>query len=104
MYKKSILLFISSISNTQQQAILGSFVVMLPSFLLSGFATPISNMPSWLQPFTDLIPLKYYLELIKGVFLKDISFSIALTYLTPMFLFGVISLFGTVIYFKRKRA
>ncbi len=63
-------LFISSISNTQQQAILGSFVVMLPSF----------------------------------IFLKDISFSIALTYLTPMFLFGVISLFGTVIYFKRKRA
>ena len=97
-------LFISSISNTQQQAILGSFVVMLPSFLLSGFATPVSNMPQWLQPFTDFIPLKYYLELIKGIFLKDISFSIALTYLTPMFLFGVISLFGTVIYFKRKRA
>ena len=52
-------LFISSISNTQQQAILGSFVVMLPSFLLSGFATPVSNMPQWLQPFTDFIPLKY---------------------------------------------
>ena len=57
-------LFISSISNTQQQAILGSFVVMLPSFLLSGFATPVSNMPQWLQPFTDFIPLKYYLELL----------------------------------------
>lgn len=97
-------LFISSISNTQQQAILGSFVVMLPSFLLSGFATPISNMPSWLQPFTDLIPLKYYLELIKGVFLKDISFDIALNNLTPMFLFGVISLYGTIQFFKNKRS
>lgn len=97
-------LLISSISNTQQQAILGSFVVMLPSFLLSGFATPISNMPSWLQPFTNLLPLKYYLELIKGIFLKDISFEIALSYLIPMFLFGVISLFVAMIFFKKKRA
>ncbi len=97
-------LFISSISKTQQQAILGSFVVMLPSFLLSGFATPISNMPSWLQPFTNIIPLKYYLELIKGVFLKDISFSIALNSLTPMFFFGVISLYGTILFFKNKRS
>jgi ABC-2 type transport system permease protein len=43
-------LFISSISNTQQQAILGSFVVMLPSFLLSGFATPVSNMELPIRP------------------------------------------------------
>ncbi|MDY3201663.1 MAG: ABC transporter permease [Arcobacter sp.] len=97
-------LFISSISNTQQQAILGSFIVMLPSFLLSGFATPISNMPAWLQTFTDFIPLKYYLELIKGIFLKDISFSIALNSLIPMFLFGIISLYGTLLFFKNKRS
>ncbi|MGE0052376.1 MAG: ABC transporter permease [Arcobacter sp.] len=97
-------LFISSISNTQQQAILGSFIVMLPSFLLSGFATPISNMPAWLQTFTDFIPLKYYLELIKGIFLKDISFSIALNNLIPMFLFGIISLYGTLLFFKNKRS
>jgi ABC-2 type transport system permease protein len=97
-------LFISSVSNTQQQAILGSFIVMLPSFLLSGFATPVSNMPDWLQPFTNIIPLKYYLELIKGIFLKDINFSIALNLLVPMFLFGVVSLIGTIIFFKRRRA
>lgn len=97
-------LFISSLSKTQQQAILGSFIVMLPSFLLSGFATPISNMPDWLQPFTNFIPLKYYLELIKGIFLKDISFDIALTQLVPMFVFGIISLGGTIIFFKKRRA
>lgn len=97
-------LFVSSLSKTQQQAILGSFVVMLPSFLLSGFATPITNMPDWLQPFTNLIPLKYYLELTKGIFLKDIDFSIALTQLAPMLIFGIISLAGTVIFFKRRRA
>lgn len=96
-------LFISAISKTQQQAILGSFVVLLPSFMLSGFATPISNMPSWLQPFTDFIPLKYYLELIKGIFLKDISFSIAFTSLVPMFLLGVVSLAITILFFNSKR-
>jgi len=96
-------LFISAISKTQQQAILGTFVVLLPSFMLSGFVTPISNMPSWLQVFTNFIPLKYYLELIKGVFLKDISFSIALSSLAPMFLFGVISLFITILFFNSKR-
>src|SRR5262249_53819520 len=50
-------LFISSLSATQQQAMLGTFVFMLPSVLLSGFATPIENMPTWLQPVTYLIPL-----------------------------------------------
>ncbi len=96
-------LFISSISKTQQQAILWSFVVMLPSFLLSGFATPISNMPNWLQPITDFIPLKYYLDLIKGVFLKDIGFDMAINILIPMFLFGVVSFVATILYFNTKR-
>jgi len=96
-------LFISAISKTQQQAILGTFVVLLPSFMLSGFATPVSNMPTWLQAFTNFIPLKYYLELIKGVFLKDISFSIALSSLVPMFLFGVVSLFITILFFNSKK-
>jgi ABC-2 type transport system permease protein len=54
-------LFISSLCSTQQQAMLGTFVFMVPSVLLSGFATPIENMPGWLQPFTFLIPLRYML-------------------------------------------
>lgn len=95
-------LFISSISTTQQQAILGAFVILLPSFLLSGFATPVDNMPLWLQPFTNFIPLKYYLVLIKGVFLKDISFSIAITQLLPMFLLGIISIVTTIFFFKKQ--
>ena len=63
-------LLISSLSFTQQQAMLGTFVFMLPSILLSGFATPVENMPLWLQPVTYLIPLKYMLILSKGIFLK----------------------------------
>jgi ABC-2 type transport system permease protein len=95
-------LFISAISNTQQQAILGSFVFLLPSILLSGFATPIENMPSWLQPLTALTPLKYYLILIKGVFLKDISWEIAWTLIVPMLFLGTVFMSITMIFFRRR--
>ena len=95
-------LFVSAVAQTQQQAILGSFVILLPSFLLSGFATPVENIPYWLQPVTDFIPLKSYLLLIKGVFLKDISFADAVPELVPMFLLGVMFLSGTLLFFKKK--
>ncbi len=95
-------LFISAISNTQQQAILGSFVFLLPSFLLSGFATPIENMPTWLQPFTDFIPLKYYIILIKGVFLKDITWAETWPLIIPMFGLGLVSMGIAMLFFRRK--
>ncbi len=63
-------LFISSLCATQQQAILGAFVFIAPATLLSGFATPIENMPRWLQPVTLLNPLRYFLSVARGVFLK----------------------------------
>ena len=65
-------LFISALSMTQQQAILGAFLFLVPAMLLSGFATPIENMPGWLQPVTYINPLRYFLVIVKGVFLKDI--------------------------------
>jgi len=52
-------LFISSLATTQQQGILGAFVFMVPAILLSGFATPIENMPEWLQTLTLGNPLRY---------------------------------------------
>ena len=61
-------LFISSLSMTQQQAILGSFVFMVPANLLSGFATPVENIPNWLQPVSMAMPLRYFLIVSKGVF------------------------------------
>ncbi|WP_304546154.1 ABC transporter permease [Sulfurimonas microaerophilic] len=95
-------LLISSISNTQQQAILGSFVVLLPSFLISGFATPVENMPSWLQSFSSLFPLKYYLVLIKGVFLKDISWDEAFTLLMPMVGLGIVFMLIAMMFFRKR--
>jgi len=95
-------LFISSISSTQQQGILGAFVLVVPYILMSGFATPVENMPSWLIPVTDLISLKYFLLLLKGVFLKDISFEIAITLILPMFALGIISLLFALWMFRKK--
>ncbi|MDR3177507.1 MAG: ABC transporter permease [Campylobacteraceae bacterium] len=95
-------LFISSVCKTQQQAILGTFLFLLPSFLLSGFSSPIENMPLWLQPVSDLIPLKYYIVLIKGVFLKNISFAAAFPLLAKMFALGVVLLGAALILFKKK--
>ena len=95
-------LLISMISSTQQQAILGTFVVLLPFILLSGFATPIENMPDWLRPVSEFIPLKHYLVLIKGVFLKAIDFPTALHAILPMAAIGVISFSGALLFFKKK--
>jgi ABC-2 type transport system permease protein len=95
-------LFISSISSTQQQGILGAFVLVVPYILLSGFATPVENMPTWLIPVTDVISLKYFLLLLKGVFLKDISFEIAIELIVPMFALGIISLLFASWMFRRK--
>lgn len=97
-------LFISSLVSTQQQGILGAFVLLVPYILMSGFATPVENMPEWLIPFTDIVSLKYFLVLLKGVFLKDIGFDIALELILPMLLLGFISLFAASWLFRKKTA
>ena len=65
-------LMISAVSSTQQQAMLGTFTFVVPSVLMSGFATPVENMPPFLQTLSSLIPLKYYLVILQGSFLKDL--------------------------------
>lgn len=95
-------LSISSISKTQQQAMLGTFVFMIPSVLLSGFATPIENMPTWLQPVTNFIPLKYMMVISKGIFLKAMPSSIVLQNLWPMIPIGAFNLILASVFFKRR--
>jgi ABC-2 type transport system permease protein len=95
-------LFISSISMTQQQAMLGTFVFVMPSILLSGFATPIENMPSWLQPVTYLIPLRYMMVISKGLFLKALPATIVLENIWPMALIGFFTVIGAGSFFRRK--
>ena len=70
-------LFISTMAQTQQQAMmLTAFVFILPQMLLSGFAFPIQNMPRIFQLVTYLVPLRYYVIILRGVFLKGVGFSV----------------------------
>ena len=67
-------LFVSTISKTQQQAMItSSFFFLLPMVFLSGFIFPIENMPAAIQPFTYLIPLRYFLVILRGIFLKGVG-------------------------------
>jgi ABC-2 type transport system permease protein len=63
-------LFVSTISHTQQQAVVSSFFFFLPAFMLNGFAFPIRNMPAPVQVLTYFNPLRYCMEVVRGVFLK----------------------------------
>jgi ABC-2 type transport system permease protein len=63
-------IFIAAFSSSQQQAMLGAFGFMLPAMLLSGFMSPVSSMPPWLRPFTMLIPMRHYIEIMRGCLLK----------------------------------
>lgn len=95
-------LFISALSLTQQQALLGTFVFLLPSVLLSGFSTPIENMPTWLQPVTYGIPLRYMLIISKGLFLKNMPAKIVLANIWPMIIIGIFNLIGANFLFRRR--
>ena len=70
-------LFISTISHTQQQAMMtATFFFLTPMIYLSGFIFPIENMPAVIQPFTYLIPLRYYLVIVRGIFLKGVGLEV----------------------------
>ncbi|KFI25261.1 membrane protein [Haematobacter missouriensis] len=95
-------LFISALSMTQQQAILGAFLFMVPAMLLSGFATPIENMPEWLQPITLANPLRYFLVVVRGVFLKDIPVEEVLANTIPLVAIAVLTLSAAAWLFRKR--
>jgi ABC-2 type transport system permease protein len=82
-------LFLSTISNTQQQANMGSFFFTTPAFMLSGFTFPIRNMPLAVQYLTYLNPLRYFMEIVRGVFLKGVGFSILWPQMAVLAVYGV---------------
>ncbi len=82
-------LFISTISNTQQQALMSSFFFFLPAMLLSGFSFPIANMPPVVQYLTYLNPLRYFMKILRGLFLKGVGIDILWPQMLALALFGV---------------
>ncbi len=95
-------LFLSSICKTQQQALLSVFVFMAPAVALSGFATPIENMPHWMQTATLINPLRHFLVVIRGVCLKAISFRQIMMHTYPIALIAAVNLIASIWLFKKR--
>jgi ABC-2 type transport system permease protein len=85
-------LMISSLAVTQQQGLLGAFLFLVPAVILSGFATPIDNMPPAVQLLTYLDPLRYFLIVLRGVFLEGDSYALLAGQYWPMALIALVSL------------
>ena len=85
-------LMISAVCATQQQAILGAFACAVPMILMSGFATPVENMPQVLQWVASAIPLRHFLIVVQGAFLKASPLDAALAAAWPMALTAVFTL------------
>ncbi|MEI7411728.1 ABC transporter permease [Pectobacterium aroidearum] len=79
-------LLISSLCATQQQAFIGVFVFLMPAILLSGYVSPVENMPIWLQHITWINPIRHFTDITKQIYLKDADFSIIWGSLWPLFI------------------
>jgi ABC-2 type transport system permease protein len=85
-------LMISSLAVTQQQGLLGAFFFLVPAIILSGFATPIANMPSFIQKITLVNPMRYFMEILRGVFLEGMPFLMLVDQFWPMAVIGGVNL------------
>jgi ABC-2 type transport system permease protein len=95
-------LMVSAISRTQQQAILGAFLFVVPAVILSGFATPIANMPPIIQELTLINPMRYFLIIVRGAFLEGLPAALIYDRIWPMALIAMISLTGAGWMFRRR--
>jgi len=85
----SIGLYISTISETQQQALMSTFLFMFPAVLLSGFMFPIANMPEPVQWLTAVNPMRYFLLIIRTVFLKGVGLDVLWPQYASLFALGI---------------
>jgi ABC-2 type transport system permease protein len=97
-------LFISTVSSTQQQAMMTTFFFFFPAMLLSGFIYPIANMPEPIQWLTLLNPLRHFLVVIRGVFLKGVGFEVLWTQLAALLAIGLCVMAFAVARFRKTAA
>jgi len=95
-------LFISTISQTQQQAMMASFFFFMPAFMLSGFAFPIRNMPVAVQYLTYLNPVRYFIEIVRGIFLKGTGVTVLWPQMVALFVLGVVVLGVSALRFHKR--
>ena len=94
-------LFISTISTTQQEAMMSVFLFYMPTILLSGFAYPIANMPQVIQWFTFLNPLRYFMFVIRSIFLKGVGIEILWAQLLPLAVMGFVVISMSALKFRK---
>lgn len=94
--------FISTVSSSQQQAILGGFLFLMPAILLSGFMTPIDNMPQSIRILTYANPVRYFVEVMRSVLLKGAGFADLWFQFAALFCFGAIILTLSALRFKKQ--
>ncbi len=95
-------LFISTISHTQQQASMTSFFFIQPAFMLSGFTFPIRNMPQPIQWITYFNPLRYFMDIVRGVFLKGAGIDALWSQMLLLGVFGVVILVSSALRFHKR--
>lgn len=99
----SIGLFVSCLAQTQMAALMATvFISILPTFLLSGFVFPIQNMPVALRLFTRLVPARYFMEILRGVFLKDSGLGVLWTQFATLTAMAVAFNFLAVKRFRKR--
>jgi len=95
-------LLVSTISRTQQQALMSSFFFATPVFMLSGFVFPIRNMPIAVQYLTYLNPLRYFMEVVRSIFLKGTGLSVLWPQLLALTVYGVAMLLLSAARFRKR--
>ena len=96
--------FISTVSRNQQQAILGGFFFIFPAILLSGFMSPIANMPAWLRALSWLDPARHYVEILRACLLKGASFADLWIQMIALFAIGTAILGASTLRFRKQIA
>ena len=94
-------LFISTVSATQQQAMVTAFFFTMPAITFSGFGYPIASMPQWMQWLTYLDPLRYFLIVIRSVYLKGTGFDVLWPQMAAMAVIGVVMLAVSILRFHK---
>jgi ABC-2 type transport system permease protein len=85
-------LLVSTVSQTQQQAMMTTFFVFFPGMLLSGFAFPIANMPEPVQWMTVVNPIRYFLVIVRSIFLKGVGLEVLWPQMYPLLITGMLAL------------
>jgi ABC-2 type transport system permease protein len=95
-------LFVSTLANTQQEAMLTSMFFLLPAMFLSGFLFPLEGMPWYLQAFSYVVPLRYFLVITRGIMLKGVAIDVLQTEVLALTIFAVVIMGGAALRFRKR--